>query len=58
MKEKLKKLICPKCNKEFIVSNDTKEFLPFCGKRCKMIDLGQWLTEKYVVEDKKPSNKK
>jgi hypothetical protein len=22
---------------------------PFCSERCKMIDLGQWATEKYRV---------
>lgn len=46
---------CPKCAKKFIVSEETKAFLPFCTKRCKMIDLGKWLSEKYVVEDTKPS---
>ena len=25
------------------------EFLPFCSERCKMADLGQWLTGTYRV---------
>jgi uncharacterized protein len=24
-------------------------FLPFCSERCKLIDLGRWLGEKYSV---------
>ena len=25
-------------------------FFPFCGKRCKTIDLGRWLKGSYAVE--------
>jgi endogenous inhibitor of DNA gyrase (YacG/DUF329 family) len=25
------------------------KYRPFCGERCKMIDLGQWATEAYRV---------
>lgn len=56
MTDELKKLICPQCHKEFIYKDRT--LLPFCSKRCKMIDLGHWLREKYVVdEEKKPTKK-
>jgi uncharacterized protein len=24
-------------------------YLPFCGERCKLIDLGNWASEKYVI---------
>lgn len=57
-----KELVCKKCAKKFLVSSETKDFLPFCSKRCKMVDLGKWLGEKYVVEgaaapiDKKTDN--
>jgi len=37
---------CPICKKE--VSRDS-EFMPFCSERCKLIDLGNWASEKYVI---------
>jgi len=24
-------------------------FFPFCSERCKIIDLGNWASEKYVI---------
>jgi len=27
-----------------------KEF-PFCSERCRLLDLGAWASEKYVVSD-------
>jgi endogenous inhibitor of DNA gyrase (YacG/DUF329 family) len=23
--------------------------MPFCSERCKLIDLGEWASEKYVI---------
>lgn len=37
---------CPICKKE--VSPDN-EFAPFCSDRCKLIDLGNWASGKYVI---------
>ena len=37
---------CPICKK--IVEPDGP-FAPFCGDRCRVIDLGNWAMEKYVV---------
>lgn len=37
---------CPICKKD--VSEDAQYF-PFCSERCKIIDLGNWATEKYVI---------
>lgn len=37
---------CPICKKE--VAPDNPEF-PFCSERCRIIDLGNWASEKYVV---------
>jgi hypothetical protein len=37
---------CPICKKEVSLNN---EFLPFCSERCKLIDLGNWASEKYVI---------
>ncbi len=30
---------------------------PFCGKRCRTIDLGRWLSEDYRVPDKADENR-
>jgi endogenous inhibitor of DNA gyrase (YacG/DUF329 family) len=37
---------CPICKKEV---GPNSEFTPFCSERCKLIDLGNWASEKYVV---------
>ena len=37
---------CPICKKE--VAADAPDF-PFCSARCRIIDLGNWAAEKYVV---------
>ncbi len=37
---------CPICKKE--VKLGDLDF-PFCSERCRMIDLGNWSAEKYVI---------
>jgi endogenous inhibitor of DNA gyrase (YacG/DUF329 family) len=37
---------CPICKKE--VALGSPDF-PFCGERCRIIDLGNWASEKYVI---------
>ena len=37
---------CPICKKE--VDKEDPEF-PFCSERCRLIDLGNWASEKYVI---------
>lgn len=37
---------CPTCKK--VVKNGDPEF-PFCGERCRMIDLGKWASGAYVI---------
>jgi endogenous inhibitor of DNA gyrase (YacG/DUF329 family) len=39
-------MICPICRKE--VAFDGPE-MPFCSERCRLIDLGNWASEKYVI---------
>jgi endogenous inhibitor of DNA gyrase (YacG/DUF329 family) len=39
-------LRCPICKKE--VPFDAPE-MPFCSKRCRMIDIGNWADERYVI---------
>jgi uncharacterized protein len=38
---------CPTCKKKF--NYYSSNFRPFCCERCRLIDLGQWLTESYSV---------
>lgn len=40
-------LICPTCNKQF--DSATSPAMPFCGHRCKSIDLNRWLTEEIAL---------
>jgi uncharacterized protein len=48
---------CPTCGAAvaWITENRWK---PFCSERCKLIDLGQWATEKYRVpaEEQEPED--
>ena len=37
---------CPICKKPVVISDP--EF-PFCSERCRLIDLGAWASEKYVI---------
>ena len=37
---------CPICKKEAAPGNAD---FPFCSERCRLIDLGNWASEKYVI---------
>lgn len=37
---------CPICKKDVTLDNPE---MPFCSERCRLIDLGNWATEKYVI---------
>jgi endogenous inhibitor of DNA gyrase (YacG/DUF329 family) len=39
---------CPTCQKPTEWSTDNP-FRPFCCERCKLIDIGKWANEEYVV---------
>lgn len=45
-------LICPTCRKKFEYAN-LKEipYRPFCSRRCKLVDLGKWLSEEYRISE-------
>ena len=42
---------CPICKKP--VSKDDPN-MPFCSDRCRLIDLGNWASEKYVISEPLP----
>jgi len=40
---------CPICKTP--TDSQVHEDFPFCSERCRMRDLGNWATEKYVVSE-------
>jgi uncharacterized protein len=40
---------CPICKKPTDSEKDAD--FPFCSERCRMMDLGAWASEKYVVSE-------
>jgi uncharacterized protein len=40
---------CPICKRSTDSEKDAD--FPFCSERCRMSDLGNWASEKYVVSD-------
>ena len=38
---------CPTCKRA--IDWSTSEFRPFCSDRCRLIDLGAWLSEKHTI---------
>jgi endogenous inhibitor of DNA gyrase (YacG/DUF329 family) len=39
---------CPQCKKPVIWTTENA-FRPFCSERCKLIDLGDWASEKHAI---------
>ena len=46
-KNGMRKYYCPTCNCAF--DPEKTPVMPFCGTRCREIDLGRWLEESYAV---------
>jgi endogenous inhibitor of DNA gyrase (YacG/DUF329 family) len=46
---------CPTCGR-LIEWSAQSPFRPFCSDRCRLIDLGAWLTEKHAIpgEEREP----
>ncbi len=42
------KVNCPVCQK-IVEWNKDSEYRPFCSERCKMIDLGDWISENHRI---------
>ena len=40
---------CPMCRKPVDSAIDAD--FPFCSERCRLLDLGNWASEKYVVSE-------
>ena len=46
--------VCPLCKKRAAPRSSNPSF-PFCCPRCKQIDLGNWLDERYRVPAEEPA---
>lgn len=42
------KVNCPTC-KEIVIWSDASPFRPFCSSRCKLIDFGEWASERNTI---------
>ena len=42
------KIICPQC-KKITFSWKGNKYRPFCSRRCKLIDLGEWAREEKTI---------
>jgi endogenous inhibitor of DNA gyrase (YacG/DUF329 family) len=42
---------CPICQRPLGAGLATPQY-PFCSARCKLVDLGNWLGDRYVIADK------
>jgi uncharacterized protein len=47
---------CPICEKSLAYADDhaRRRLMPFCSERCKLIDLGAWMGERYRVPSQTP----
>ena len=45
-KNKIQSIRCPTCRTLVL---GTSENFPFCGDRCRLIDLGKWASGAYVI---------
>ncbi|MBV1787100.1 DNA gyrase inhibitor YacG [Marinobacterium sp. D7] len=43
-----KTINCPQCGKPTLYSPENS-YRPFCSKRCRLIDLGEWASEGYQI---------
>ncbi|RPI48021.1 MAG: DNA gyrase inhibitor YacG [Betaproteobacteria bacterium] len=46
----VKTVSCPQCGRP-VDWSPANRYRPFCSERCKLIDLGEWATERYRIPD-------
>jgi uncharacterized protein len=44
---------CPTCRRE-VKWSDASPYRPFCSDRCRLIDMGAWLSEQHKIPDQSP----
>lgn len=46
---------CPNCGKPvYYRPRAENPYFPFCCERCKLLDLGKWLSEEHRIEGRGP----
>jgi endogenous inhibitor of DNA gyrase (YacG/DUF329 family) len=45
----MKSRICPTCKRELPAGPGSSPFGSFCSERCRLVDLGAWLSESYRI---------
>jgi uncharacterized protein len=50
---KPRKVACQGCG-EVTEYSPANAYRPFCSERCKLMDLGDWATEKFRIPDTTP----
>jgi endogenous inhibitor of DNA gyrase (YacG/DUF329 family) len=48
------KIVCPICKNK--TTWEENPWRPFCSERCKLIDLGKWVSEEYKIEGREAKN--
>ncbi|HWO12783.1 MAG TPA: DNA gyrase inhibitor YacG [Polyangiaceae bacterium] len=48
------RIVCPSCKK--VLEDVPADYppRPFCSARCKLADLGNWLSERYCISEPSP----
>lgn len=47
---RMQSIKCPTCGKEIRFHQfDEVPYLPFCGRKCKLLDLGKWFDEEHRI---------
>lgn len=39
---------CPQCRQPAVLDTANR-FRPFCSERCKLLDLGEWMSGRYAI---------
>lgn len=48
MNQRILKVNCPTC-KEIVTWTEHSPYRPFCSERCKLIDFGEWASERNTI---------
>ncbi|MGS5088659.1 DNA gyrase inhibitor YacG [Hydrogenophaga sp. A37] len=51
----LKQVRCPACGGQSIYA-PSNPYRPFCGERCKNLDLGAWASERFSLPEQEASS--
>jgi endogenous inhibitor of DNA gyrase (YacG/DUF329 family) len=43
------RIVCPICHRVLEDAPENHSFRPFCSQRCKLVDLDNWLNERYRI---------